>query len=73
MGIGKAPKVIKQDPEADAALAAAKAAQAANADMALRKKQRKNSSLLAAGAGGTTGPATSVLASAIGGKETLGA
>lgn len=71
MGIGKTPRVERQNPEADAALAAAQAAQTANQQMATRRRGLRNSSLLATGAKGVAGPASSVLASAYG-KETLG-
>jgi hypothetical protein len=71
MGLGR-PQVVRQDPARDAELAAAQAAQTANADIAQRKKQRRASSLFATTARGVTQQAASPFANAYG-KETLGA
>lgn len=65
------PKVVQQDPAADAATAAAQAAASANIDMARRKKRQQGASLLAQGAQGVTGPVSALRAGAYG-KETLG-
>jgi len=68
----KTPQVQRQDPEAEARLAADRAAQEANQQAAFRKRQRRNSSLLAqGGARGDTSPASTLRAAAYG-KETLG-
>lgn len=67
----KTPEVQRQNPEADAKLAADLAAQEANKQAAFRKRQRRNSSLLAQGGAGDTSQASTLRAAAYG-KETLG-
>lgn len=52
-GSTKAPQVVKQDPVADQAAADAKATQASNAEVALRRRQAAQNSLLTLGAAGT--------------------
>lgn len=69
---GGSPSVQKSDPEADAQRAADNATALANASTAARRRTAQKSSMLAAGARGVTGAASSVLATAYA-KETLGA
>lgn len=60
----KAPKVVERDPVAEQAAAEAKAMVAANAELASTRKRRQRSTLLTAGAGGSTAPAASLLSTA---------
>lgn len=46
---GKTPSVVERNPEAEAAAAENKAAEAANLEMAQKKKQRRANSLLSTG------------------------
>ena len=55
----KTPKVVEQDPKAEAEKAAAEAAAKANEELAYRRKRRGQQSLLSIGAQGV--PATSLL------------
>jgi hypothetical protein len=52
-GSTKAPPVVKSSPKADAAAADADATKAANADLAQRRRELAQNSLLTIGAGGT--------------------
>jgi len=52
-GSTKAPKVVQDDPVADQAAADAKSTQEANSQLALRRKQRAQNSLLTIGMQGT--------------------
>lgn len=70
--MGSRPSVQRSDPEADAQKAADKAMGLANAQTASRRRLSRNSTLLASGAQGVSGPAPTVLATAYA-KETLGA
>lgn len=65
------PQVVQQDPKGDQAKAEAEAASKANSERAARKRTTQSSSLLATGAQGVTGDAStsSVLAY---GKDKLG-
>ena len=61
----KTPPVVTRDPVAEAAAAQATGQQAANTELAARRKRQRRSSLLTMGAAGYTGPAaTSLLATA---------
>jgi hypothetical protein len=66
-GSPKTPEVVKTDPKAEAATAAADAAALANADKATRRVTRRKSAL-ATGAGSAVEAATALGA----GKTTLG-
>lgn len=57
----KTPEVIERDPIREAADAENVAAGRSNADLAKKRKTRKQSSLLAQGAQGYTGPAANTL------------
>jgi len=60
----KAPKVVQRDPVAEQAEAERKAAIEANAEIASTRRRRQRSTLLTAGAAGSTAPAATLLATA---------
>lgn len=72
-GGGSPPPVVQRDPKAEAEQAANQAAQKANAEAASRKLRRKQSSLLATGSEGLTGPASVLGSARAQAKPTLGA
>ena len=74
MGSKSTPKVVQQDPQAEADRAANEAAAKANAETAVRKRRKGESSLLSSGGAQGAAPTTggSLLSSAAT-KNTLGA
>lgn len=67
----KTPKVVQRDPQQDAAKAAAEAAKKANEETAATRARKQQSSLMARGAAGVQGDASTLMQQA-GAKLKLG-